>query len=391
MRIYLVGGAVRDTLLGIEPKDRDYVVVDSSVEEMLSLGFTQVGVAFPVFLNTKGEEYALARAERKTGQGYQGFEFDTKGVTLIQDLGRRDLTVNAMAIDLDTGELIDPYGGQKDLANGILRHVSDAFAEDPARVFRVAKFASRYGFTVHDDTIKLMTQIKDSGELEHLARERIVSEILAVMSNKYTKKGLDILIDVGALAYFSWKLEDSYIFSELDVLCNIITDDPDDKLGAFIGNAFIVSQEWQTDKQRINEMRLMKLSSRAIKMALWIKNFGFMDMAHNCKVSRVLDMLKQMEFFDMSESHNAYRSICHQVISGTANTPSQYLTEVFDHFDLYVKAIRNIDNEAIASQFNGNGNGKAISVAIKAAQINAIMQVDCNHMSANVVFSRIDE
>lgn len=176
MKIYLVGGAVRDTLLGKEPSDRDYVVVGSSPEEMLSLGYTQVGKDFPVFLHPETkEEYALARIERKVGVGYTGFDTDWKGVSLEQDLERRDLTINAMAKDLETGEIIDPFGGQKDLENGILRHVSPAFSEDPLRVFRVARFHAKYGFTIASETYSLMLKLYN--ELKTLPKERIWMEM----------------------------------------------------------------------------------------------------------------------------------------------------------------------------------------------------------------------
>lgn len=179
--IYLVGGAVRDQLLNRAVKDRDYLVVGATVEQMLSLGFTQVGKDFPVFLHPKTkQEYALARTERKQGQGYTGFScYAEPDVTIEQDLLRRDLTVNAMAMTSD-GELIDPYHGLQDLKNRVLRHVSDAFVEDPLRVLRVARFAARYhsyGFTIAPETLELMTKISKSGELSALSAERVWQEM----------------------------------------------------------------------------------------------------------------------------------------------------------------------------------------------------------------------
>ncbi len=180
MQIYLVGGAVRDTLLGREVTERDYVVVGATAEEMLALGYQQVGSDFPVFLHPKtGEEYALARTERKSGKGYLGFECDaSQEVTLEEDLLRRDLTVNAMAFDTD-GTLIDPYGGEKDLNSRCLRHVSSAFSEDPLRVFRVARFAARYhylGFSIAEETLGLMRTMAESNELSYLSAERVWQE-----------------------------------------------------------------------------------------------------------------------------------------------------------------------------------------------------------------------
>ena len=180
MQVYLVGGAVRDALLNRKVVERDYVVVGATPEEMLRQGFTQVGKDFPVFLHPKTqEEYALARTERKSGKGYTGFVCDaSSSVTLEEDLLRRDLTVNAIAQD-NFGKLIDPYGGKKDLENRVLRHVSDAFSEDPLRVFRVARFATRYaylGFTIATETMALMQSMAESGELSTLSAERVWQE-----------------------------------------------------------------------------------------------------------------------------------------------------------------------------------------------------------------------
>ncbi len=174
MKIYRVGGAVRDKLLGIPVKDTDWVVVGATPEEMIRLGYRPVGRHFPVFLHPETrEEYALARTERKTGTGYHGFEFHTTpDISLEQDLERRDLTINAMAED-DHGVLIDPFNGRADLEQGLLRHVSPAFAEDPLRVLRVARFAAHLGFKVHNDTLALMKSLSNADELLSLSPERV--------------------------------------------------------------------------------------------------------------------------------------------------------------------------------------------------------------------------
>ena len=179
MKIYLVGGAVRDKLLGIEPKERDWVVIGSSPDEMKSSGFKQVGKDFPVFLHPKtGEEYALARTERKSGHGYTGFEFNiNSNVTLEQDLERRDLTINAIAED-EEGNLIDPFNGQKDIKNKKLRHISDSFSEDPLRVLRVLRFKTNLpDFEIVPETKDKINEIISSGELEYLTGERIWLEM----------------------------------------------------------------------------------------------------------------------------------------------------------------------------------------------------------------------
>lgn len=180
MKTYLVGGAVRDKLLGYPHHEHDWVVVGATPEEMLKAGFKPVGKDFPVFLHPQtNEEYALARTERKTGHGYHGFNFYCDpDVTLEQDLERRDLTINAMAED-EQGTLVDPYGGKRDLEQKILRHVSSAFSEDPLRILRVARFAARYhhlGFRIADETLELMRAIVTASEVEHLVSERIWKE-----------------------------------------------------------------------------------------------------------------------------------------------------------------------------------------------------------------------
>lgn len=179
MKTYLVGGAVRDQLLGLDNEDKDFVIVGATSKEVLALGYEQVGADFPVFLAPNGDQYALARKERKVGLGYSGFEveFDSS-VTLEEDLMRRDLTINAIAIDTETGDIHDPYFGRADLSAKILRHVSEAFAEDPLRVIRLARFASRFeGFTIAPNTIILCKNIVQSGELDSISDERFIAEM----------------------------------------------------------------------------------------------------------------------------------------------------------------------------------------------------------------------
>lgn len=203
MQIYLVGGAVRDKLLGLEVKDRDYVVVGATPEDMVARGFRPVGADFPVFLHpdTK-EEYALARTERKTGRGYKGFTvYATPDVTLEDDLRRRDLTINAMAEAAD-GTLIDPYGGAADLRAGILRHVSEAFSEDPVRILRVARFNARFakwGFKVAHATNTLMRRMVDNGEVDALVAERVWAELERALGEERPSVFFKVLRGCGAL------------------------------------------------------------------------------------------------------------------------------------------------------------------------------------------------
>lgn len=206
MEYYLVGGAVRDRLLNIAVKDKDYVVVGSTANDMEKRGFIPVGEDFPVFLHPKTKhEYALARTERKSGRGYHGFTVDASPkVTLEEDLQRRDLTINAMAMDEIDGTLIDPWGGQADLNNRILRHVSPAFAEDPLRVLRVARFMARFahlGFTVHPETIVLMQQLVADNELHELPAERIWQEIKKSLNETTPSAFFWTLRECGALKH----------------------------------------------------------------------------------------------------------------------------------------------------------------------------------------------
>lgn len=213
MKTYLVGGAVRDALLGIEVYDRDWVVVGATPEQMLQQGFEQVGKDFPVFLHPKTkEEYALARTERKQGSGYHGFEvFAEPSVTLEEDLIRRDLTINAMA-QTPAGDMIDPYNGQQDLQNRVLRHVSDAFGEDPLRVLRVARFAAKlapFDFKVAQETLQLMQDMVASGELAALTPERVWQEVVKVLNAPKPSVFFEVLTSVGA---------DKVLFPELHAL-----------------------------------------------------------------------------------------------------------------------------------------------------------------------------
>ena len=216
MKIYLVGGAVRDKLLGITVKDRDWVVVGASPKDMTQLNYAQVGADFPVFLHPKTkEEYALARTERKKGHGYQGFECHTSPkVSLEDDLLRRDLTINAMALDSDN-KIIDPFNGQADLKSKTLRHVSQAFAEDPLRILRVARFAARFdtlGFHIADDTIQLMQTVEQAGETKHLVAERVWQETERALSEQSAWVYFETLKKTGTLGT---------LFPEIDALFGI--------------------------------------------------------------------------------------------------------------------------------------------------------------------------
>jgi tRNA nucleotidyltransferase (CCA-adding enzyme) len=210
---YCVGGAVRDKILGLPVQDHDWVVVGSTPEQMVANGFKPVGSDFPVFLHpVTHEEYALARTERKVAQGYKGFKvYASPEVTLEQDLQRRDFTINAIAQEAD-GKLIDPFGGQADLKAGILRHVSEAFTEDPVRILRAARFVARFGFTIAPETIELMLSMVNNGEVDSLVAERVWQELARGIMEKYPSRFFTTLRECGAL---------KKIFPEVDRLFGV--------------------------------------------------------------------------------------------------------------------------------------------------------------------------
>ncbi|MEK7791587.1 MAG: multifunctional CCA tRNA nucleotidyl transferase/2'3'-cyclic phosphodiesterase/2'nucleotidase/phosphatase, partial [Pseudomonadota bacterium] len=213
MKTYLVGGSVRDELLGLPVKDHDYVVVGTTPEAMTQLGYRPVGKDFPVFLHPQThEQYALARTERKISRGYKGFEvFTSPQVTLQEDLARRDLTINAIAKSQD-GQIIDPFNGVADLEAGILRHISPAFTEDPVRILRTARFAARFGFRIAPETLALMSEMVHNGEVDALVPERVWQELSRGLMEKNPSRMFYVLRECGALAR---------IMPEVDVLFGV--------------------------------------------------------------------------------------------------------------------------------------------------------------------------
>ncbi|MEC8383081.1 MAG: multifunctional CCA tRNA nucleotidyl transferase/2'3'-cyclic phosphodiesterase/2'nucleotidase/phosphatase [Pseudomonadota bacterium] len=259
MQVYLVGGAVRDELLGIEVKERDWVVVGSKAKEMIALGYKQVGKDFPVFLHPEsGEEYALARTERKQGKGYTGFEVDANpAVTLEQDLMRRDLTINAIAKSQD-GHIVDPYNGQRDLKNKVLRHVSSAFVEDPLRVLRLARFAAKLPeFKIAKDTEKYCIAISNSGEISHLTKERTWQEWQKTFGMKAPWRFIEVLQELQA-----WPTLMPYIAhpeSIINVWKRLAGKVTDERLFMVIGLS-VAPNQWQ---QQLNAMAVPKQTKEA--------------------------------------------------------------------------------------------------------------------------------
>ena len=310
--VYLVGGAVRDQLLNLPVTERDYVVVGSSPQAMLDLGYRQVGRDFPVFLHPDtDDEYALARTERKVGPGHTGFDVDAgEEVTLEQDLQRRDLTINAMAEAAD-GTLIDPYGGAADLAAGCLRHVSEAFSEDPLRVFRVARFAARFareGFEVAPDTLTLMQRMAAAGTLEELAAERVFGELEKALGTDAPGVFFEVLDRCGALTYWFPDLSGSTLKAWLDLLTRVAAalPEPADRY-ATLG--------WLTDTRR-EPLRLPKEYQRLVEgvvapgrnlpgwreaepgsVLAWIK--GLDGLRHPARFARVLNVVECCSGIDL--------------------------------------------------------------------------------------------
>lgn len=316
MEIYLVGGAVRDQLLNLAVKDRDWVVVGSTPQAMLDQGFTQVGKDFPVFLHpTTKEEHALARTERKSGAGYTGFNvYSAADVTLEDDLIRRDLTINAIAQN-ENGDIFDPYHGQQDLNDRILRHISPAFSEDPLRVLRVARFAARFahlGFSIHPTTMTLMGELTQSGELEHLTSERVWQEVSNALTTQSPQVFFEALRECGALAV---------LFPELDALYGVpnpekwhpeidsgihtmmvleqaskLTDDNEIRFAALIhdvGKAVTDPSKWPSHHGHGQKgLPIIKKLCARLRVPNTYRDLALMVSDHHCKIHRCDEMRK---------------------------------------------------------------------------------------------------
>ncbi|GIC79677.1 multifunctional CCA addition/repair protein [Moritella sp. F3] len=320
MQIYLVGGAVRDKLLSLPVKDKDFVVVGATPAEMLEQGYQQVGKDFPVFLHpSTKQEYALARTERKSGSGYTGFTcYAAPDVTLEQDLVRRDLTINAMVED-ENGQVIDPLNARADLDNRVLRHISASFSEDPLRVLRVARFAARFhrqGFTIADETLMLMQTMTQAGDLAELTPERVWQEVEKTLSAANPEVFFDVLKEIGALAV---------ILPELDNLFDlaVINNDGDEQNSCNLG------------LQALSQLKNTALLSPnlAIRFAAVMQNLGEQQanikaLAKRCKVPN--------EHRDLAILVSAQQTNIHSALS---LTPAAIIT-LFDNTDAWRKPER---------------------------------------------------
>ena len=320
MEVYLVGGAVRDRFLGLPIKEKDWCVVGSSPEEMKKRGFQSVGKDFPVFLHPETkEEYALARTERKIKPGYHGFDFNTsKNVTLVEDLKRRDLSINAMAID-SNDNLIDPYNGLDDINQKKLRHVSKAFDEDPVRVLRTAKFAARFhqlGFSVHTDTQKIMKSISHNGELDHLVSDRVWKEMEQALSGDDPHVFFITLQNCGALIklfpelYINKDTKIKHGFSALKKIANH-SFDPAINFSIFIYDIERAKTS-DDDEMQINFQKTLDSFKKRLPIprrfsevsSIFIKYKNILDQAESLEAKSILELLEDSDAFRRTERFN---------------------------------------------------------------------------------------
>jgi len=401
--VYRVGGSVRDQLLGLPGQDRDWVVVGASTEKLLQQGFRRVGADFPVFLHPhSGEEYALARTERKSAPGYLGFAVDSSAlVTLEQDLLRRDLTINAMACTAD-GRIIDPCGGQRDLRKKILRHVSPAFVEDPVRVLRVARFAARFaalGFTIHPATLRLMQDMVAAGEVDHLVAERVWQETRRALVASSPAEFFCTLAECDAL---------ERVFPEIDALFGIpqtrkyhpeidsgthtllvlkatraLSDDPEVLFAALVhdlGKALTPAAELPGHRghERRGLVLIEALSERLRvprrfrQLALLVcRNHLLMHHLERLRSSTILRLLESLQAFRQASRVKQFATVCEADARGRGTVQMQdypqgrWLLQAFQATDA-------VDAALIAAQ---QASPDQISAALAAARVAAIDQV----------------
>jgi len=402
MKIYLVGGGVRDQLLGQAVKDRDWVVVGANSEELIAQGYQSVGKDFPVFLHPETkEEYALARTERKTAPGYAGFEFHaTQDVSLEDDLRRRDLTINAIAQDAE-GNLIDPYNGQADLENRVLRHVSDAFAEDPVRILRIARFAARFAnlnFRIADETLGLMKDMVQSGEVDALVAERVWQETERALGEKTPSRYLEVLRDCGALAR---------IFPEIDNLFGVpqpaehhpeidtgihtlmvleqaarLSTDTRVRFAAMthdLGKGITPKENWPShhDHEELGVPLVIELSNRlkvpkeyrelAVNVARYHLNF---HRAKELRANTILKLIKALDGFRRPERYKMFLLACEADARGRTGYEDREMQQADILMDAFHAAIDIAVHPIIEQGFKGD----AIAAELTQRRIKAIKQ-----------------
>ena len=407
LEVYLVGGAVRDQLMGHEVKDRDWVVTGVTVAEMIERGFRPVGKDFPVFLHPEThEEYALARTERKTAPGYHGFEFcSDPGVTLEQDLMRRDLTINAIAQD-PSGVLIDPWGGQLDLQKRILRHVSPAFAEDPVRILRVARFAARFAaqnFKVADETMALMQSMVGAGEANALVPERIWKEMDRALGQEGFRRFVEVLREADALAVVLPEVDalfgvpqPSKYHPEIDSgLHTLMVLDAAEALRANrqemfaalvhdLGKALTPAD--QLPAHRGHERRgtlpvnalcdRLKVPAAYRKLALTVcENHLLMHRIHELKPVTVLNLLEALDGFRNPAEVRAFVTCCTADMRGRLGNEHDPYPQG-ERLLQYLSEASSVDSGAIATRVSGShSDGERIRQAVRQARTEAIAAV----------------
>jgi tRNA nucleotidyltransferase (CCA-adding enzyme) len=374
---YLVGGAVRDNLLKREVIDRDYVVVGTTIEHMLMLGFIQVGKDFPVFLHPQSkDEYALARTEKKYGQGYTGFVcFSSPEVTLEQDLKRRDLTVNAIAQD-EKGHIIDPFNGVTDLNNKLLRHISPAFSEDPLRVLRVARFAARYhylDFTVHPDTLLLMEKISQSGELQYLSIERVLKEMELSISEKSPWVFFDVLHQCSALEAIWPEIDKVWLSHGKYTLMQASRLSP--KLAIRFAAIVISTHQTTTVKDVIKMLERLKTSNEIKQLTS-----KAIQHLHQCHRALTLSPKELLSLFDSVDAWRKPQLLTDLLMVCQAENNSRCLATGIDVDKPYIQAsylltLAELLRAITAKPFIAQGiKGKAIKNAIVGARLEKIGQ-----------------
>ena len=401
MQSYLVGGAVRDKMLGIPVKDRDWVVVGSTPEDMLAEGFKPVGKDFPVFLHPDSkEEYALARTERKSGKGYKGFSFHTApDVTLEDDLQRRDLTINAMAED-EQGRLIDPFNGAADLKAGVLRHVSPAFSEDPLRVLRVARFAATLGFKIAPETMSLLKTMTASGELEALVPERVWTETEKALSGQYPARFILVLRACDALSVLFPELEKLFgipqpekyhpeIDSGLHTIMSLnqatrLSVDPVVRFAVLmhdLGKGTTPEAEWPSHHghegrgvKLVNQVcDRLRIPNRYRDLACIVAKFHLdCHRIQQMKPETVLKKLEQLDAFRRPERLEPFLLACEADARGRAGLEDSDYPQA-DYLKRALQAANAVDSKALQAE---GYEGKALGLELRQRRIKLIGQLN---------------
>lgn len=403
MQIYLVGGAVRDKLLGLPVQERDWVVVGATPGEMLALGYKQVGKDFPVFLHPEThEEYALARTERKTGPGYKGFVVHADAaVTLEEDLIRRDLTINAIA-EASDGTLIDPYGGQEDLRAGLLRHVSPAFVEDPVRILRVARFAARFakwGFHVAHGTHALMEQMVANGEVDALVPERVWAELSRALAEEQPARFFEVLQHCGALARLMPELaalfgvpQPAHYHPEIDTGVHVLmvlqaaaqlTPDTAVRLAALLhdlGKGMTPPDEWPRHighEARSVELveqfcARLKVPNEFRELAVLVARYHtHSHRARELRPETMLEMFEKLGAFRRAERFEQFLLAC----TADARGRTGHEEDDYPQALLLRRALNSAAQVAVQPFIEQGLAGPAIAAALRAARIDAIKSV----------------